>query len=83
MQDTRICWSNRGHDYIQDEIDAVVEAMRSANPLTQGEYLKAFEAKFGDYLGSGQAFAVANGSNALDIAALLSGIKPGDEVYLA
>lgn len=36
----------RGHDYSETEINVVVEAMRNADPLTQGKYLTEFEDRF-------------------------------------
>jgi len=77
-----INWSGRGHGYSEIEIQRVVEAMKTADPLTQGKYLAEFEQKFRDYLGSGPAFAVANCTNALDLSATLSRLAPGDEVVV-
>lgn len=82
MDIREISWSGKGHDYIKADIDAMAEAMMNADPLTQGRYLAEFENKFMNYLGVGHAFAVANCTNALDLAAILSGLKNGDEVII-
>lgn len=82
MNAREIPWSGRGHAYSQIDIDTAIEAMMRADPLTQGKYLDEFEKKFKDYLGVDHAFAVANGTNALDLAAILSGIESGEEVII-
>ena len=48
MVDFKIPFSGRAHAYTSEEVDVVVKAMQTANPLTQGEYLKVFEDKFFD-----------------------------------
>lgn len=78
----KINFSGRAHSYTQQEIEAVVDAMRDAEPLTQGNYLKEFEKKFCDYLGAPHAFAVCNATAALEMAAQLCQFKEGDEVII-
>jgi len=56
--------------------------MQDAVPLTQGKYLDLFEKRFEDYLPVKHAFAVSNGSNALDLSAMLLKIKSGDEILM-
>ncbi len=75
-------WSGRSVEYSQAEIDAVVGAMKGADPLTQGGYLSKFQKDFAAYSGSKHCFGVANCTNALDLSALLSGLGPGDEVII-
>ena len=74
--------SGRALEYSQSEIEAVIDAMVSANPLTQGKYLEQFEKEFAKYIGVPYAFAVANCTNALDLASLLMGLRKGDEVII-
>lgn len=76
----RIDWSGRGHTYSEEEIAAVVDVMRNADPLTQGRYLRAFESDFGKVIGSANCFAVTNCAHALELSAILSRAGPGDEV---
>ncbi len=78
----KIPFSGRAHAYTKEEVDAVVMAMKNANPLTQGQYLKDFEAKFCDYIGAEHAFAVSNATAALEISAQLCQFHPGDEVII-
>lgn len=75
-------WSGRGDNYTAAEIAAVVQAMRDADPLTQGRYQAEFEAKFERFQGSGRAFAVSSATAALELAALLARVGPGDDVVL-
>lgn len=58
--------------------------MRRAPTLTQGEKQAEFERKFADWQGveRGSCFAVNNGTSALELAASLLRLKPGDEVIL-
>lgn len=78
----RVDWSGRAFNYSEEEISTVVNAMRNADPLTHGAYLRQFEEDFGRYNSTPHSFAVANCTNALDLAAILSGIKKGDDVII-
>jgi len=75
-------WSGKGANYTQDEIDVVVKAMKDADPLTQGRYQKEFEEKFKAVIGCKHAYAVSSCTAALELAAILSKIGPGDEVII-
>lgn len=66
------------------EVDAVAEIARSgewANPDCKGNVDK-FERAFALYCGSRFAIACVNGSVALRLALIASGVKPGDEVIV-
>jgi dTDP-4-amino-4,6-dideoxygalactose transaminase len=78
----KIKFSGKAHDYTQDEIDTVVQAMRMAEPYTQGAYQKVFEQKFCDYISANHAFAVNNATAALELAAQLCQFQPGDEIII-
>lgn len=80
----KVNFSGRALRYTEDEIATVVEAMRSAEPLTQGLYRDAFEAKFADYqaVPRGTCFTVMNGVSALELSAQLCQLQPGDEVIM-
>lgn len=82
--DIKVNFSGRAVRYTEEEIAVVVEAMRNADPLTQGRHLQAFQDKFADYQGvaRGSCFAVMNGVSALEMSAQLCRFKPGDEVVL-
>ncbi|MDR1360174.1 MAG: DegT/DnrJ/EryC1/StrS family aminotransferase [Deltaproteobacteria bacterium] len=80
--DVTVNFSGRGLDYTAEEIAVALEAMRSANPLTQGPYRQIFEEKFQSFNGVAHAFAMSNGTCALEIAAQLCRLKEGDEVLI-
>ena len=82
--DIKVNFSGRALQYTEEEIAAVVDAMRHGETLTQGRYLQAFEKKFARYQGlpEGCCFAVMNGVSALELSAQLCMFKPGDEVIV-
>jgi UDP-4-amino-4,6-dideoxy-N-acetyl-beta-L-altrosamine transaminase len=63
----------------QEDIDAVVEVLKS-DFLTQGPVIAEFEQAFAGYVGSKYAVAVANGTAALHLCALVMNVQPGDKV---
>lgn len=69
--------------YAQDEIDAVVEVLRSGkvNQWT-GSTVADFEAMCGATLGGENGIALANGSLALELPLRIFGIGEGDEVIV-
>jgi len=70
------------YHYLDGEIEAALAVMRSPDSLTQGKHLKQFEADFEEFTGARHAFGVDNCTNALQLAAILSGVGPGDEVIV-
>jgi dTDP-4-amino-4,6-dideoxygalactose transaminase len=69
--------------YAEDEIEAVVEVLRSGkvNQWT-GTRVFEFEGAYEREVGAGRAIALANGSVALELALRAFGIGPGDEVIV-
>lgn len=65
----------------EDEIQAVVETMRSGW-LTTGPKVKQLEGDFARYVGSRYAVAVNSGTAALHLALDAIGLRAGDEVIL-
>ena len=78
----KIHFSGRAHAYTEDEVAVVSTAMRDAEPLTQGRYMRAFQEAFCNYSGAQHAFAVCNATAALEMAAQFCGFQPGDEVII-
>ena len=64
-----------------EEIALVAETIRSGW-ITQGPRVQEFEQAFAARVGAGHAVAVSNCTNALHIALLAAGIRPGDEVIV-
>ena len=68
----------------ESDVNAVTEIAKSgqwANPDCKG-YVEAFEKEFAAYCGSRYAVTCVNGSVALRLALIASGVKPGDEVIV-
>lgn len=80
--DIKVNFSGRAMAYTEEEIAVVVQAMQNANPLTQGHYQTAFQEKFCVFTGVPHAFAMMNGTAALEVAATLCRLGKGDEVVI-
>ena len=80
--DFKIKFSGRSHKYLENEIEAVVQAMKDADPLTQGKYRDVFEADFSDYIGASYSFAVCNATAGLEMVAQLCEFKEDDEFII-
>lgn len=78
----KIPFSGRGHTYTSDEVAVILDVATHAVPLTQGRHLQKFEATFRDYVGVEHAFAVCNGTAALELSAQLCRFRPGDEIII-
>jgi dTDP-4-amino-4,6-dideoxygalactose transaminase len=78
----RIPFNGRQHSYTDLEIAAAITSMKIAEPLTQGYYLAEFERKFAMYAGVEFVFAVSNATMALELAAKMCQLSPGDEVII-
>lgn len=68
--------------FTQEEIDVVLDYMKNADGLTQGKPMLAFQTDFEKYTGAHHAFAVANATSALTLAAALCRFREGDEVII-
>lgn len=65
-----------------EEEQALLRLLREANTLSAGPEGEAFEREFAAFTGSADAVAVCSCTAALELAAVLSGIGPEDEVIL-
>jgi perosamine synthetase len=71
-------------DYGEEEISAVTEAMRRGEISgVFGRSIPEFEEAFASYCGTSHGVAVANGTVALQLAARVAGVGPGDEVLVS
>lgn len=71
------------YDLIKEEIDqAVLDVVRSSAYIN-GPEVKSFQSEIEEYLGIKHAIPCANGTDALQIAMMGLGLKPGDEVITA
>ncbi len=65
----------------QDDIDAVVQALRG-DYLTTGPWVERFERALAEVVAADHAVAVSNGTAALHAAMFAAGLGPGDEVLV-
>lgn len=65
---------------IKSEIDAAVMGVLAECNFIMGPNVAAFEKELAAYLGASHAISCASGSDALLLALMAAGVKPGDEV---
>ena len=64
----------------RDEIDAAIARVLSSGRLILGPEVDAFEREFAQFLSAGECIAVANGTDAIELALRACGIGDGDVV---
>jgi len=67
---------------IKDEIDAAIQEVLNGTAFIQGPQVGQFAQALGKYLNVDAVIPCANGTDALQIAMMALGCKPGDEVIL-
>ena len=67
---------------LKDEFDSAIAKVVSETAFVSGRYAAAFEESFAEYLGVEHCVAVANGTDALEIALRAIGVEPDDEVIV-
>lgn len=66
----------------KDELNNVIEAVKSGWVSSAGKFIPEFEEKFTAYCGTKYGIATSNGTTALHLALAALGIKAGDEVVV-
>tara|TARA_B100000795_G_scaffold86761_1_gene63149 strand:- start:5981 stop:7123 length:1143 start_codon:yes stop_codon:yes gene_type:complete len=66
--------------FIGNEKQYLNDCIDSTFVSSSGTYIDKFEEKIAEYVGVSYAIATSNGTSALHIALILSGVNPGDEV---
>lgn len=67
---------------IKPEIDKAIEEVLISTAFIQGPQVSEFAKSLAQYSGAGHVIPCANGTDALQIAMMALGLKPGDEVIL-
>ncbi len=65
---------------IKPEVDAAIHQVIESTAFIKGEPVKLFEQELAQYLGVKHVIGCGNGTDALQIALMALGLKPGDEV---
>ena len=65
---------------IKPEIDAAIQGVIDSCQFVKGGEVKTFEAELAQYLGVKHVIGCGNGTDALQVALMALGLKPGDEV---
>lgn len=66
--------------FIGNEKKYLEECIDSTFVSSVGKFVDQFEIKIAEYTGSKKAVVCVNGTNAIHLALILAGVKPGDEV---
>ena len=68
------------HEQVRAQIEASIRDIIDRSSFIGGDYVARFEREFANYLGVKDVIAVANGTDALWLALVAAGVKPGDAV---
>lgn len=68
------------YQHLHAEINAAVARVLESGSFILDREVQGFEAEFAAYCGSGFALGVGSGTEAVQLALLAGGVKPGDEV---
>lgn len=71
------------YEKIKPEVDAAMQGVLNSASFINGPEVKSFEKELAAYLNVGHVIGCANGTDALQIAMMALGLKPGDEVITA
>lgn len=71
------------YEKIKEEVDAGIQQVINSTAFINGPAVKEFQADFEKYLHVKHVIPCANGTDALQIAMMALGLKPGDEVITA
>jgi UDP-4-amino-4,6-dideoxy-N-acetyl-beta-L-altrosamine transaminase len=68
------------HHITEEDIQAVIDVLKSDSFLTQGPKIKEFEDAFAEYIGCKYAVAVSSGTAALHLCTISLNVEPGQKV---
>lgn len=71
------------YEKIQDQVDQAITNVVRSSAYINGPEVKSFQAELEEYLGVKHVIPCANGTDALQIAMMGLGLRPGDEVITA
>ena len=65
---------------IKTEAEALIEQTHSNTSYVGGQQVSAFESAFAEFLGAKHVVGISSGTDALRLALLAAGVRPGDSV---
>lgn len=68
------------YEKIKPEVDSAIQEVIESTQFIKGSKVKEFQTNLANYLGCRHVIACANGTDALQVAMMALGLKPGDEV---
>ena len=68
------------YQHIKNDVDNAMQQVINSTQFINGDEVKNFQAELADYLGVKHVITCGNGTDALQIAMMGLGLKPGDEV---
>lgn len=82
MTEIRMVDLNGQYLRIKTQIDQAIQSVIDSSAFIQGSEVQKFASSLSSYLGNVHVIPCANGTDALQIAMMSLGLKPGDEVIL-
>lgn len=76
----KFCDLNRQYIEYKQEIDAAIANVINTSAFINGPDISALETELADFSGASHAIACSSGSDAISLALLAMGVKPGDEI---
>jgi len=80
MKDIQMVDLNAQYRKLSAEIDNAIKSVLNSTAFIKGPEVRKFEEELQKYLGCRNVISCANGTDALQIAMMALGLKPGDEV---
>lgn len=78
----QMCDLKGQYDKIKSEVDAAMQQVINSSAFINGGIVNEFATNLADYLNAQKLVTCGNGTDALQIALMTLGLKPGDEVIL-
>ncbi|HYP25693.1 MAG TPA: DegT/DnrJ/EryC1/StrS family aminotransferase [Blastocatellia bacterium] len=73
----------RQYEGMRERIDEAIRGVLNRGWFILGAEVESFEREFADYLGARHAIGVGSGTEAIHLALVAAGVRPGDEVITA
>jgi len=83
MQEIRMVDLKTQYQRLKSEVDVAISQVLESTQFIKGPEVKKFEENLARYMGAKHVIACANGTDALQIAMMALGYKPGDEIITA